>query len=252
MRSAYTAWDASPCSTSARNNVVQAINSVVAGYRANYTLCRTSTTSSWSALTRRRRWPTRRIRCCSRRRRTRHRAPRSRPTAERRNALYASAAQNQILTDGAYGAFTNIQWLGRSLLLPQLSVSRLLESPADVVGQISRYLKANGYTGTPQSGVGTLNPTSATVTGYDFLADGSQSVQTNLAHQFGGLTAPANFANGDPSIFNPPTTWKALTAYSAGAVVQATTTSSFLFQAQNAGTSSMIRAHLADRPGPAR
>ena len=38
VRSAYTAWDASPCSTSARNNVVQAINSVVAGYRANNAL----------------------------------------------------------------------------------------------------------------------------------------------------------------------------------------------------------------------
>ena len=137
------------------------------------------------------------------------------------------------------------------MLLPQLSVSRLVETPTDIIGQINRYLKANGYTGTPQSGVGTLNPTSAPVTGYDFLADGAQSVNDNLAH-FAGLSAPANFAYGDPSIFNPPTTWKALTAYAAGAVVQATTAiSSFLFQAQNAGTSSIGRADLADRSSAA-
>src|SRR4029077_18462013 len=39
------------------------------------------------------------------------------------NALYTSAAQNNILTDGAYGAFTSIPWLGHDLLLPQLSVA---------------------------------------------------------------------------------------------------------------------------------
>jgi CSLREA domain-containing protein len=239
VRSAYTAWDASPCSTSARNAVVKSINDVVAGYRANNAL----PNLHYIVLVG---------------------SDEATPMADapdpvllspeedeasglafttnggaQGNALYASAAQNQILTDGAYGAFTNIPWLGRSLLLPQLSVSRLVESPTDVVGQITRYLKGNGYTGTPQSGVGTLNPTSATVTGYDFLADGSQSVSTNLAHQFSGLTSPANFANGDPSIFNPPTRWKALTPYPAGSVVQATTTSSFFFQAQNAGTASM-------------
>ena len=240
VRSAYSAWDATPCNTSARNNVVKAINDVVAGYRANNAL----PNLHYIVLVG---------------------SDEATPMADtpdpvllspeedeasglafttnggtQGNALYASAAQNQILSDGAYGAFTNIQWLGQALLLPQLSVSRLVESPTDILGQINRYLKANGYTGTPQSGVGTLNPTSATVTGYDFLADGSQSVANNLAHQFGGLSAPANFANGDPSIFNPPTTWKALTAYKTGDVVQAaTSTSSFFFQAQNAGTSSM-------------
>ena len=126
MRSAYTAWDASPCNTSARNNVVQAINNVVAGYRANNAL----PNLHYIVLVG---------------------SDEATPMADapdpvllspeedeasglafttnggtQGNALYASAAQNQILTDGAYGAFTNIQWLGRSLLLPQLSVSRLV------------------------------------------------------------------------------------------------------------------------------
>ena len=123
------------------------------------------------------------------------------------NALYASAAQNQILTDGAYGAFTNIPWLGRSLLLPQISVSRLVESPADIVGQINRYLKANGYTGTPQSGVGTLNPTQRH--GHRLRLPRRRSAERrrqSRAPVRRALTAPANFANGDPAIFNPPTT----------------------------------------------
>jgi hypothetical protein len=241
VRSAYSAWDSTPCDTTARDNVVKAINDVVAGYRANglpnlhYIVLVGSDEATPMANS-----PDPVLL-----------SPEQNEASglafttnglTQGNALYASAAQNQILTDGAYGAFTNIQWLGRSLLLPQLSVSRLVESPGDVVGQIGRYLKANGYTGTPQSGVGTLNPTSAAVTGYDFLADGSQSVQTNLAHQFSGLTMPfgTSFPSGHPSIFNPITKWKALTAYKPGALVQPTGTSPNLtFQAQSSGTSAM-------------
>jgi hypothetical protein len=99
------------------------------------------------------------------------------------NALYASAAQNNILTDGAYGAFTNIPWLDRSLLLPQISVSRLVETPNDILGQTNRYLGNNGISA-PQTAAGTPNPTSALVTGYDFLADGAQAVHDNLKANF--------------------------------------------------------------------
>jgi Tol biopolymer transport system component len=242
VRSAYSAWDATPCDTIARNNVVRSINDVVASYRNSATglpnlhyivlvgsdeagppmadapdpvlLSPEENEANDLAFTTN--------------------------GLTKGNALYASAAQNQILTDGAYGAFTNIPWLGRSLLLPQISVSRLVETPSDITGQISRYLLSSGYTG-PQSGVGMLNPTSALVTGYDFLADGAAAVNANLKANFTGLSSPDNFRSGVPAINNPGADWKAATPYAAGAIVQPLTgnPSGLAFQAQNGGTSGL-------------
>ena len=83
VRSAYSAWDATPCDTTARNNVVkvdQRRRRVVSATRRPG--CRASTTSSsWAPTRPGRRWPTRRIRSCSRPRRTRRTTSRSRRTA---------------------------------------------------------------------------------------------------------------------------------------------------------------------------
>jgi CSLREA domain-containing protein len=243
VRNAYAAWDATPCDTNARNNVVRSINDVVASYRNSATglpnlhyivlvgsdeagppmadapdpvlLSPEENEANDLAFTTN--------------------------GLTQGNATYASAAQNNILTDGAYGAFTSIPWLGRNLLLPQISISRLVETPSDMVGQITRYLQSSGYTNTPQSGVGTLNPTSALVTGYDFLADGAQSVERNLKTNFGTSlsTALDTLPSGAPAINVPGSAWKPATAYRLGDIVHPTTAnpSGLTFQAQNAGTS---------------
>jgi Tol biopolymer transport system component len=240
VRSAYSAWDSTPCDTTARNNVVRSINDVVATYRNSsaglpnlHYIVLVGSDEAGPPM-----------------------ADAPDPVLlspeeneandlafttnglTNGNATYASAAQNNILTDGAYGAFTNIPWLGRSLLLPQISISRLVETPADMVGQITRYLQSSGYTGTPQSGVGTLNPTSALVTGYDFLADGAQSVESNLKSNFpGALSVSDNLPSGAPAINVPGSAWKAGTAYRIGDIVHPTIPNGLTFQAQNAGTS---------------
>ncbi|HEX5174651.1 MAG TPA: PxKF domain-containing protein [Gaiellaceae bacterium] len=243
VRNAYAAWDATPCDTNARNNVVRSINDVVASYRNSATglpnlhyivlvgsdeagppmadapdpvlLSPEENEANDLAFTTN--------------------------GLTQGNATYASAAQNNILTDGAYGAFTSIPWLGRNLLLPQISISRLVETPSDMVGQITRYLQSSGYTNTPQSGVGTLNPTSALVTGYDFLADGAQSVERNLKTNFGTSlsTASDTLPSGAPAINVPGSAWQPRTTYHAGDIVHPTTASpnGLTFQAQNAGTS---------------
>jgi hypothetical protein len=242
VRSAYSAWDATPCDTTARNNVVRAINDVVASYRnsstglpnLHYMVIVGSDEATPMADA-----PDPVLL-----------SPEENEAADlafttngltKGNALYASAAQNYILTDGAYGAFTNIPWLGRSLLLPQISVSRLVETPSDIIGQISRYLGSNGISA-PQTAAGTLNSTSALVTGYDFLADGAQSVENNLKSNFSGLSTPFDtFRTGVPAINNPGADWKASTAYASGAIVQPTSgnPSGLTFQAQNSGTSGL-------------
>ncbi|MFZ0342669.1 MAG: hypothetical protein WAL31_10085, partial [Gaiellaceae bacterium] len=211
VRSAYSAWDATPCSTTARNNVVTAINNVVASYRnttaglpnLHYIVLVGSDEATPMAdvpdpVTL---------------------SPEENEAADlafttngltKGNALYASAAQNNILTDGAYGAFTAIPWLGSNLLLPQISISRLVETPTDIIGQINRYLGSNGLSA-PQTAAGTLNPTSALVTGYDFLADGAKAVHDNLKSNFPGLSTLDSFPSGNPAINFPglPSPWTA-------------------------------------------
>jgi hypothetical protein len=205
VRAAYAKWDATggPCDVNLANGVVRSINDVVASYRNSATglpnLHYIVLVGSDEALPMARTPDPVTL------------SPEENAAADLAfttnglttgNALYASAAENNILTDGAYGAFTSIPWLGHDLLLPQLSVSRLVETPSDVSGQINRYL-GNGGIAAPQSGVGTLNPTSAVVTGYDFLADGATSVRDNLHTVFPGLTTTDTFGSGNPAINNP-------------------------------------------------
>ncbi len=213
VRSAYGAWDGNPCDVNLANTVVRSINDVVASYRNSTTglpnlhyivllgtdeavpMARTPDPVTLS--------------------------PEENAAADLAfttnglstgNALYTSVAQNNILTDGAYGAFTSIPWLGHDLLLPQLSISRLVESPADMLGQINRYLGLNGISA-PQTAAGTLNPQKILPTGYDFLADGAQAVRNNLhTVGFGAATLQdtvglaANPSINVPGLAQPPWT----------------------------------------------
>jgi hypothetical protein len=204
VRNAYAAWNQTPCDVTLRNNVVRAINDVVASYRNSATglpslhyevLLGTDDAVPMAATP----------------------DPVTLSPEENEasdlafmtnglttdNALYATSAQNYLLTDGAYGAFTSIPWLGHDLLLPQISVSRLVESPGDMVNEIKQYLLQSGSTATPvEPSAGTLNPTSAAVTGYDFMADGAQAMRSNLRSNFTGLTT-LDTLGADPSISVP-------------------------------------------------
>jgi hypothetical protein len=173
VRNAYAAWDSNPCDVNRANNIVRAINDVVASYRnaglpnlhyivllGNDEAIPMARTPDPVTL-----------------------SPELNEAADlafttsglmKGNALYTSAAQNNILTDGAYGAFTSIPWLGHDLLLPQISVSRLVETPTDMSAVIDQYTATNG----------TLSVASAFTSGYDFLADGADAVATNLATRF--------------------------------------------------------------------
>jgi Tol biopolymer transport system component len=247
VRNAYSAWDLKPCDTNARNNVVRSINDVVASYRNSANglpnLHYIVLVGSDEAGPPMANAPDPVL--LSPEENEANDLAFTTNGLTQANATYASAAQNNILTDGAYGAFTNIPWLGRSLLLPQISISRLVETPGDIAGQIGRYLQSSGYAGTPQSGVGTLNPTSALVTGYDFLADGAQSVESNLKANFGTAlsTALDTLPSGAPAINVPGSPWKASTRYNAGDIVHPTTANpnNLTFKAQNSGTSGLIQ-----------
>ena len=91
------------------------------------------------------------------------------------NSTYASSALNTVLTDGAYGNFRRVPFLGHDLPLAQVSVSRVVETPEDIMGQFGQYVAASGQ----------LNVSSTLTTGDDFFVDGARDASAALGSQFG-------------------------------------------------------------------
>jgi ABC-type transport system substrate-binding protein/DNA-binding beta-propeller fold protein YncE len=171
VRNAYAYWDTDPCSIDRANDVVAAINAVVAGYRADLPNLRyVVLLGTDEALPMMRRLDPVTISNET------DEAPDlffTTATAQgtRANALYSAAALGYFLSDTVYGAFTSVPWLGRDLYLPNLAVGRLVEGPLDIQRQLELYLSANGQ----------LTTAKTLTTAYDFLTDGGEAVALALA-----------------------------------------------------------------------
>ena len=87
------------------------------------------------------------------------------------DAIEDSFATQWFLSDDVYGDPDPIDWLGRQLFLPDAAVGRLVETNDDVQNQITLFLQSNGV----------LDPQTALTTGYDFLADGVDAVDSALS-----------------------------------------------------------------------
>ena len=199
VRSAYAAWNASPCSIAAANNVTTAINGVVGGYRSSAgglpNLQYVTLLGSDEAL------------------------PMSRlpdpvtisneldeasdlafltSNGTRANALYAAAALGHFLSDAPYGSFITTPWLNRQLYLPTVPVARLVETPLEIQRQLQLFVAAQGV----------LDPDSALTTAYDFLTDGGNAVKAGLDTKVGNGTSSSLIsdtwdANALGSVFAP-------------------------------------------------
>ncbi len=179
VRTAYAAWDATPCAVDAANAVVRAINGVVARYRpALPNLRNVVLLGTDEAL------PQARILDPTTISPESDNASALRFTTAnltRGNALYAAAATSHFLSDAPYGSTVTIPWLNRQLYLPQLAVGRLVETPIEIQRQLELYVAANGL----------LTPDSALTTAYDFLTDGGKAVKAGL-----DAVVPATASNG--------------------------------------------------------
>jgi alpha-tubulin suppressor-like RCC1 family protein len=83
-----------------------------------------------------------------------------------KGGVAASMAAGKVLTDDYYVDARPIPYNWRELYVPDLAVSRLIETPAQIKGVIDRFLEARG----------TLSGGSSVVTGQDFMMDGAQRV----------------------------------------------------------------------------
>ncbi len=187
VRNAYAAWDQNPCSINAANTVVRSINNLVANYRAKYpNLKYVVLLGTDQAVPM---WRQQDLTAVSPEIDEANDLAFTTSGLTKGNALYAAAAQNAVLTDGAYGAFKQRTWLGHDIPLPEVSVSRLVESPDDILGQLNQYLAVNGH----------LALSSALTTGDSFFSDGAQAADASLGTQLPGLTRD--------TLLTPATLW---------------------------------------------
>jgi CSLREA domain-containing protein len=175
VRAAFAAWDAQPCAAERANDVVRAIGALIARYRPSLPNLKYVVVNGGDEI-----------------------VPMARvadpvtlsPEADyakslafttnglaNGNALYAASALNYFLSDDALGTFTRTRWLDHDLFLPQVSVSRLVETPAEIAGQYAQFLASGGR----------LDPASmrALTAAIPFLSEGSdqiaQAAQSRLA-----------------------------------------------------------------------
>ncbi|MFL5955433.1 MAG: PxKF domain-containing protein [Gaiellaceae bacterium] len=79
------------------------------------------------------------------------------------NQYLAAYALGYLPTDDAYG---DTSYSGSGAYVPEVPVGRLIETAPEITAQIDQYIGLRGA----------INPTTALVTGYDFLSDGSTAV----------------------------------------------------------------------------
>jgi hypothetical protein len=117
------------------------------------------------------------------------------PPVRDATASQASLKLGYVLSQDRYGAQTEVSLKSGSLPIPDLAVGRLVETPAEVTGLLDVYLSSPG-------GV-SITPTSALVTGYDFLEDAALAVKAELEAGTGNaadtLITPRDLSPQDPA-----------------------------------------------------
>ena len=73
----------------------------------------------------------------------------------------------------------DVNYSGEGPYVPELAVGRLVETPTQISSQITQYVTRNG----------TINPTRALTTGYDFLTDGATRISAGFKARFGTSNA---------------------------------------------------------------
>ncbi|MDT4922332.1 MAG: large repetitive protein [Pseudonocardiales bacterium] len=130
------------------------------------------------------------------------------PPVSDNSASQASLRSNDVLSQDAYGAQTDVSIKGTTMPIPDLAVGRLVETPAEITGTVQNYLDLNGAP---------ITPSSTLATGYDFLAGGAQQVASDFAAGTPGGTHDTLITNQGVSpttttvggVPSPTTSWTA-------------------------------------------
>ncbi len=158
---AFAAWDANPCDPGAANDVVGLISAFVQDVASSNPSLRHVTVIGSDEVV------------------PFHRAQDTTVVANENtytdgfadNALFGALSTGHYLSDAPYGDLDPVPWLDRFAYVPELSLGRLVETPAQIAGALQSFIDNQGV----------LDPGSAATAGYDFLSDGSTEVDGALA-----------------------------------------------------------------------
>jgi len=96
-------------------------------------------------------------------------------------STFYGASNNQYLSSYALGFLPtddplgDVNYSGKGPYVPELAVGRLVETPTQILAQITQYKSRNGA----------INPTRALTTGYDFLSDGATRISADFKARYG-------------------------------------------------------------------
>ena len=96
-------------------------------------------------------------------------------------STFFGATNNQYLSTYGLGFLPtddplgDVNYSGQGPYVPELAVGRLVETPGQILGQITQYIQRNGA----------INPTRALTTGYDFLSDGATKISADFKAKVG-------------------------------------------------------------------
>ena len=100
-------------------------------------------------------------------------------------STFFGSTNNQYLSTYALGFLPtddplgDVNYSGQGPYVPELALGRLVETPAQIISQVNQYVTRNG----------TLAPTRALTTGYDFLKDGATQISTGFKARLGNANA---------------------------------------------------------------
>ena len=111
------------------------------------------------------------------------------------NEYYGALASGDLLTDNPYLDTRPVPASGRQLFIPDLAGGRLVETPTQIANAVTSFENSNG----------TLRSSTAFVSGYDFVTDGSQTVAQRLQSILGATSVNSLIDTTTP--FVPATSW---------------------------------------------
>jgi hypothetical protein len=162
-------WDDDPCSPGATNDVVRALGTYLDGVPASYKYI--VLVGDWTVI------PTGLV--LDNTLFANERSYASTFYGTENTQYLSSYALGYLPTDDPYG---DTSYSGQGAYIPEVAVGRLVETHAEIMGQLQQYLDRNGA----------IDPTTALVTGYDFLKDGAEQISTGLE---ANVAAPKELIN---------------------------------------------------------
>ncbi|HEU4675793.1 MAG TPA: PxKF domain-containing protein [Motilibacteraceae bacterium] len=174
VAAAYNAWNAHPCSIEAANAVAGQVAQLVRDYRdaqLKITHDARQTISSVTLVGGDEQLPMARLADLTSAVNERGFAQSDLNLDGSDNPFTAAQKAGYLLSDDPYGTLRTVPWLDRQLYVPELGIGRLVETPAQIEGQLKQFVASGGV----------VDPASSLTTGYDFLSDGAQAVDAALA-----------------------------------------------------------------------